>query len=176
MDMQTYELLLRGAMDTNGNTELLVAADAADELGLENEGFILREIPRFVHCPTGSRVYSTPKEDSDWDWVVLYDQFVWKIGEWAIRAEFGPKKRRRGIGWNRHNPYPTHEGEPYYNPSSPSLLTAAYRFGRINVILAPDADMFGLWKHGADMLRAQARARDPLGMARPTREDAVRTF
>lgn len=107
--------------------------------------FVGREL-----LPTGSRVYGTPREDSDEDYVVIAtDDEVQKMKPYAD-------------SWH------TEDGGSA--GGSPAVF-ATLRFGRINLICVETADQFRVWRTGTEFLAGVASAKGPV-----TREFAVETF
>jgi len=100
---------------------------------------------------TGSRVYGTPREDSDIDLVVLMSpREAWSLAS-AMKAA-PPAEETEAETAKRVGPrYPTFQ----------------FRAGRLNVIVETDSDGFEIWRRGTAALAK---------MAPVTRDQAVALF
>ncbi len=97
---------------------------------------------------TGSRVYGTPRKDSDIDLVVLVDEATLKLLE----------------NVSEHTPT-RHPNEEYQ--IGVLGLNASLRFGRLNLLCVTTPEAYEVWKYGTEKLKKEAPV---------TRDRAVEVF
>lgn len=157
-DQELINLILPAAESNfEDKIQSLVAADKAQELGLTNLEFLLRDFARHDFDEqvlfTGSRCYGKPRWNSDIDVVFRYGDLL-SLYPYEISAD------------------DKSSGEPYiYSPASsqavPSLIDLSLRFGPINLICVVSKLQFTAWKEGTSSLKKQKPV---------TRPTAVRMF
>lgn len=106
-------------------------------------------------CPTGSRVYGTPRPDSDWDLVLFVTE---NVARWLAEGADSSFTVTDTDEYIIH-PYP--DGAPYVTKH------IAMRFGKLNVIAMWDEREFVGWSRATAMLH---------GWRPVTRDDAIKAI
>lgn len=155
-------------------TGLLVCADCAAENGQTSLEFLLRTLAERDRDPmflfTGSRCYGAPREDSDWDWVVMLST---TFGD-TLHPRADKSTWRAPVDWSLPlalqqyvPPDPEEEGE--YGEAG---VWACFRFGPVNVIGVRDQAQWNAWENGTlDLLIVRGFTGKPI-----RRNDAVACF
>lgn len=112
---------------------------------------------------TGSRVYGTPRPDSDWDLVLLVDDATCdalKAAEETCIACGGTKKNSKGgdcvpceatgIRVKKEAATLTDSDRDH------EMNDASFTVGRINMIVLTDPGMFEVWRKGTEFLKGKA--------------------
>lgn len=146
----------------------LVAADRAQECGEEKCELLLRYLIALERKPrdpgpllsTGSRSYGKPTEDSDWDWVLYTSEFA--VEKW--------------LKDNRDWAITTKQFTDYEQEIGEQGLSAAYRFGPVNIILVNNTRQWKAWKEGTEHLMRLYEGRGLRTSGPRTREQAIAVF